>query len=826
MANRLRTSIFLALFCVVASLGLAAETPSASEVRFFESKVRPLLIEHCQGCHGPEKQKGGLRLDNLASMLVGGDSGEAIVPGEADESLLIEAVRYESYEMPPSGKLPDADIDVLVEWIAMGAPWPNADPNDLPPPPKEKGFTEEDRSFWTFQPVQNWAVPEVDDPRWSTNPIDQFIYDRLQREGLEPAPEASRVELIRRASFDLLGLPPTPEEIDAFENDPAPTAEAFERLVDQLLSRPQYGERWGRHWLDLVRYAESDGFRQDATRPHIWRYRDYVIRAFNNDKPYPQFVLEQLAGDEVAPDDPDALAATGYLRHYLYEHNQRDARTQWDDILNNITDTTGDVFLGLGMGCARCHDHKFDAILQDDYFRLQAFFAPLLPRDDTVAATPEERRRYQQALSKWEEATAEISAEIEEALRPGMEREAASKIGMFPPDIQAIMAKPVEQRSQLEHQLAYLVDRQVQDSYDAYRDRVRKSKDEKWKRVQELYKQLAEFDHLKPKSLPPVMSVCDVTTVTPETLLVEVTGETSIAPGFLSVIAPGPAEINRDQAAENSTGRRSTLAEWIGSPDNQLTTRVITNRIWQHHFSQGLVPSSSDFGHLGEPPSHPELLDWLAVRFVEDGWSFKAMHRLIMNSATYRLSATHPNADTCEKIDPENTLHWRRDIRRLEAEQIRDAALAVSGELKLDAGGPSVSASTPRRSVYTRMKRNSADPVLAAFDLPDGIKSTPQRNITTTPTQALLMINGDWLFARAKALAKRVSDQGNDEAAVTLAYRSALGQTPEAEEVADLVAFLDEQAPKTGKQDDDARFTALVDLCHGLLNSSGFLYVD
>lgn len=826
MANTLRISILLALLGSVVPQAAATEAPSAVQVRFFESKVRPLLVEHCNQCHGRNKQKGELRLDSLGAMLAGGESGPAIVPGEVDESLLIEAVRYESYEMPPSGQLDEKSIDVLAEWIAMGAPWPNADPNQLPELSRDNGFSEEDRSFWAFQPVRNWAVPVVDNPRWSTNPIDQFIYVRLQEEGLKPAPEADRVTLIRRAYFDLIGLPPTPDEIDSFIADPAPIEEAFARLVDQLLSRPQYGERWARHWLDLVRYAESDGFRADAVRPHVWRYRDYVIDAFNADKSYPQFVLEQLAGDEVAPDDPAALAATGYLRHYLYEHNQRDARTQWDDILNNITDTTGDVFLGLGMGCARCHDHKFDAILQDDYFRLQAFFAPLLPRDDRVAATAQQREAYQAAASEWETATAEIREIIDAALRTGLDKEAASKIGMFPPDIQAIMAKPAEQRSQLEHQLAYLVDRQVQDSHKQYLGRVRSSKDEKWKPVQTLYKELAKFDHLKPEPLPAVMSVSDVSTVTPKALLLASAGDSEIPPGFLSVIDPGPAEIVGDLAAAHSTGRRTTLALWIASPDNQLTTRVITNRIWQHHFVTGLVPSASDFGHLGQPPSHPELLDWLAVRFVENGWSFKAMHRLIMNSATYRQAATHPNPLVCETADPTNMLLWRRDIRRLSAEQIRDAALAVSGELKFDAGGPSVSASTPRRSVYTRVKRNGSDPVLAAFDLPDGIKSTPERNVTTTPTQALLLINGDWLLKRAHAMAQRVKRAGDDEAVVTLAYRTALGRTPEPEEVAELVAFLDEQAIATGKQGDEARVSALVDLCHGLLNSSGFLYVD
>ncbi|MCA9019527.1 MAG: DUF1549 domain-containing protein, partial [Planctomycetaceae bacterium] len=358
----LQVSLFLLMS---ANLVVAADKtkPADSKVdqqqmHFFEKEVRPLLIKHCLECHGDAKQKGELRLDSLKAMLTGGESGPSIVPGKSHESLLVEAINYESYEMPPDKKLSDKEIAALTRWVDSGAFWPENADYVIKKGKLETFFTEEDRNFWVFQPVQQTDVPEVKAQDWSKNPVDAFIFNRLKKEGLKPAGEASRTTLIRRAYYDLIGLPPTVEQINAFVNDPSP--DAWPRLIEELLASPHYGEKWARHWLDVVRYAESDGFNQDAFRPEIWRYRDYVVRSFNSDKPYSQFVKEQLAGDEIAPEDPEALAATGFLRHYLYEYNQRDARTQWNDILDNITDATGDVFMGMSMGCARCHDHKFD----------------------------------------------------------------------------------------------------------------------------------------------------------------------------------------------------------------------------------------------------------------------------------------------------------------------------------------------------------------------------------------------------------------------------------------------------------------------------------
>ncbi|WP_298858798.1 DUF1549 domain-containing protein [uncultured Gimesia sp.] len=761
-----------------------ANSPAnVKQLHFFEKEVRPLLIKHCLECHGEKKQKGELRLDSLKAILQGGESGPAIVPGKSNESLLVDAINFESFEMPPENKLKDKEIAVLTRWVNTGAYWPENKNYVIKQRNNENFFTEEDRNFWSFQPVKPTKVPQVDQIDWSKNPVDAFIYDRLKKAGLTPADEASRTTLIRRAYYDLIGLPPTVEQINAFVNDTSPNA--WSRLIDELLENPHYGEKWARHWLDVVRYAESDGFNQDAFRPEIWRYRDYVIRSFNDDKPYSQFVREQLAGDEIAPEDPDALAATGFLRHNLYEYNQRDSRTQWNDILDNLTDATGDVFMGVSMGCARCHDHKFDPIPHQDYYRLQAFFAPLMPRDDVPFATPKELAGYNQKLEIWEKKTADIRAKIDELTRDTLEKAAQSQIKMFPADLQEIMAKPDEKRTALDHQLADLVQRQVVIKQNTSLATLKKSEKPNGKKYNALLKELAAFDNLKPKPLPTGMSVTDSRGALPITTIPDDPDRKPIVPGFLSLLKPGEAEIVPISTAPHSSGRRTALANWMVNPQNRLTTRVIANRVWQYHFATGLVSTANEFGHMGETPSHPELLDWLTAYFVDNGWSIKKLHRLIMNSSTYRLAAFHPAAKQAELKDPQNRLHWRANIRRLNAEDIRDSALFLSGELDQKLGGPSVSANLPRRSVYTIMKRNVQDPVLGAFDLPGGIKSVAQRDVTTTANQALLMINGDWFLKRANAMARSMKAKSfsDDREMVSYLHKMTFGKDPEPVEV-------------------------------------------
>jgi hypothetical protein len=654
-------------------------------------------------------------------------------------------------------------------------------------PAKHRTITAADRAFWSFQPIQHPAEPAVRDNGWCRNAIDHFILAKLEAEGLTPAPEADRQTLIRRATFDLTGLPPSPQEVNSFIRDSS--SDAYEKLIDRLLASPRYGERWGRHWLDLVRYAESDGFRQDAYRPTAWLYRDYVIRSLNQDKPYDRFVREQLAGDELWPGDPDALVATGYLRHSQYEYNNRDVPVQWAQMLTDVTDVTGDVFLGLSMGCCRCHDHKFDPILQSDYFRLQAFFAPMLPRNDLPIATNREKEEYAIALETWEKKTGEIRAKMEAIEKVSAEGAAKAAFKKFPDEMQAILLKPAGERSPLETQLATLAYRQIADPSDGTPPKISaKEKDS----YGALRAELSAYDSLKPKPLQHGQVTTDVGPIAPLTF-VPGHPDQPLQPGAPVVLEDPAGRKMSITPTATSTGRRTALAAWITQPGNPLASRVMVNRIWQFHFGRGLVTTSSDFGHLGAPPSHPELLDWLATKFVDGGWSLKQVHRLIMTSATYRQAALSPAPEVAKIKDPEDRWLWRMSTQRLDAEQIRDSMLAASGELQLDAGGASAETTSPRRAIYTKAVRNTHDPVLEAFDVAEAFTSVCLRNVTTTPTQSLLMINGDWPLKRAAAMAARVRREAtsSDPAAlVDAAYRLAYARPPQPDEQKGAIAFL------------------------------------
>jgi cytochrome c553 len=814
------TLVPLALACSALTVAQADDA-----ARFFETEVRPLLATRCQKCHGAEAQKGDLRLNSRAAVLAGGESGAAIVPGKPGESLLMEAVRHESLEMPPDGKLSDAEIDALARWIEMGAPWPGSD--DVAAPTALKGprqVTDEDRSWWAFQPVKSPAIPEVSSAFVVRNEVDRFIAARLAAEGLHASPEADKRTLIRRATFDLHGLPPTPAEVAAFLADESP--QAYEKLIDRLLDSPRYGERWARHWLDLVRYAESDGYKQDDYRPTAWRYRDYVIAAFNADKPYDRFIKEQLAGDEIAPDDPQALVATGYLQLGIYEYNQRDVSGQRDAILNEITDVTADVFLGQGLQCARCHDHKFDPLLQKDYYRLRAFFEAYSPCLDAPVASPEERAAHVEQLAAWETKTVEIRQQLEAIEQPIREATIRGESKKFPEGIPEVITKKPEERSPQEQQLSDLAFRQI-NAVVARIDFSKKLKGDELAKWQDLKKRLAEFDAIKPQPLPTGLCGSDIRSSAPPTIIPGKRNAEVIEPGPLSVLDPRPMVLPTPALDAKTTGRRRALAEWIAQPSNPLTSRVMVNRIWQYHFGRGLVNTSSDLGHLGELPSHPELLDYLAHRFVESGWSIKAMHRLMMTSAAYRQSSALTHVPEGAAKDPANRLLWRQNLRRLDAEQIRDALLAVSGELDLTPGGPSAEVKEPRRTIFTKLYRNKRDPLLDVFDVPDGIASMPQRNVTTTPLQSLLLINSPWMLDRAKALAVSLHKQTSDDAATAaLLYERLFARLPSDEEKAVVVAFLKEPTQRYGGAPAAARERALTDLCHALLNSNAFLFVD
>ena len=747
---------------------------------FFEKEVRPVLVNRCHECHSDTKQKGGLRVDHIGYLKSGGDTGPALVPGKPDESALIEAVRYanEDFQMPPKKKLPDAEIAILEKWIKMGTPWPDDASKKVVV--IEGGFTEEQRNYWFFQPVAKVSPPQAGG-QWARNDLDRFIAEKRDEMKLTPAPEADRHELARRVYFDLHGLPPTKDQMDAFVNDQDPRA--YEKLIDALLASPRYGERWAQHWLDLVRYAESDGYNQDAYRPHAWPYRDYVIESFNDEKPYDQFVREQLAGDEIAPDDPAVLVATAFMRHPVYEYNLRDVRGQWDLILTDMTDTAGELFLGLSMGCARCHNHKFDPILQKDYYRLRSFFTPVHWRDDLKLATPAEKRAFGEQEAKWEAATAEIRAKMDALTKPDIDARVKTWRVSFTEDLQAMTLKPAEERDALEKQLAGLCERQLDFARGSF-DPIKDIKSEKARaEYKALKEELNKFQHLKPKPLPDAFVATDAGPEAPANRLKTRKGDLEIEPGFLAILDPNPPKITPTQT---STGRRRALADWITRADNPLSTRVIVNRVWQYHFGRGIVASASEFGTLGELPSHPELLDFLTARFVAGGWHFKALHREIMLSATYRQTARREPDETAAKVDPANRYLWRFNPRRLDAEQVRDAMLAVSGELDLTAGGPASDGNGTRRSVYTRKKRNSPNDLLLALDMPAGFASTAERQSTTTPTQALQLLNGDWVRARARKLASQV--KGIDDV-----WLAVLGRLPTDYERATANAFLKTQ---------------------------------
>ncbi len=795
-------------------LAMAGNIDPAS-LKFFETKIRPLFSDQCFKCHGEKKQKANLRLDSIQHILQGGDGGAAVMPGDANGSLLMKAVSYTDadLQMPPDNKLDPEQIKDLERWISLGAPWPQ---NDAPQASAQKTgeFTDADRAWWAFQPVKKTEPPALQNskpsgarqiaegnPRGEAggpsqfkvhNSIDAFIVARLQQENLPQSPAADRLEFARRVYFDLHGLPPTPEELKAYIDDERTDADA--RLIDKLLESPLYGERWGQHWLDLVRYGESDGYRQDAYRPDAWRFRDYVVKSFNTDKPYDRFVREQLAGDELDPGNPDALIGTAYLRQSFYEYNSRDAEGQRTTILNDITDTTGELFLGLSFACARCHDHKFDPVLQKDYYRLQAFFAPLIWRDDLPLGTADEIGAYEKQKKAWEDATAAPRKRLETALRPLMELEMRNGVKKFPDPIQALTLKPDTEKTAYEKQIAYFVLRQGYENQLLVKpSRLRSSERAVYDEAQ---RQMRSHANLKPHPLPLAFVATDVGRDSPPTVLkTRKDGEQPIEPGFLSILSPGNAQIEPPKNL-NSTGRRAALANWITQPDNQLATRVIVNRVWQHHFGRGLVPTGSDFGRLGEKPSHPELLDWLASEFVAHGWSFKWLHRTIMNTATYRQTARVAPDHIALKKDPRNRLLWRMNPVRLDAEQAHDALLAISGELDTTTGGPGVESSQTRRSIYTRKIRNSQDELLRSFDAPPGFQSVSERDATNTALQSLLMINGDWPLHRARSMAARlIKEIGNSpEIIVSRAYELAYSRPPTAAEITAATRFLRTQS--------------------------------
>jgi len=847
----------------------AAPAQTAKKVSFSHD-VAPILSQKCMQCHGLAQPMANLDLRSRQGALKGGQHGPALVPGDAAASHIYRHITgQEQPQMPLGGRLSDEEIAVLRDWINSGAEWDANITLSAPSPvagapaaAPEKKFTEAQRRYWAFQKVVKPPVPAVKNRDWVRTPIDAFILAKLEEKNLRPNPPADKITLIRRAYFDLIGLPPSPEDVQAFLADNSPGA--FEKVVDRLLASAQYGERWGRHWLDLARYADTQGFKADETRPNVWRYRDYVIRAFNEDKPYDRFIKEQIAGDELYPNDPMAKIATGFDRLWPDESNLANPILMRQEILNDITDTVSAVFMGLTYGCAKCHDHKFDPILQKDYYRLQAFFAASRNEDHTALLTGPQAKAYQEQYAAWDAQTRDIRAKMRQILDSVREDKTKEAIGMFPKEAQDAIFTPPEKRTPMQWQMYYRSESRL--PTDAALEKSLKG--EAKQRYAELKKQLASYDYLKPPEPPLAEIMIDQGPVAPPTFILSKgvwdAPLQEVEPGFLSILDPAPAKIAPPEGVK-STGRRSALAKWLADPSNPLTTRVMANRIWYYHFGHGIVDSPSDFGIMGERPSNPQLLDYLTATFVENGWSIKKMHRLIMLSSAYQQSSAYqPEA---AKVDPNNKLLWRFDRRRLEGEAIRDSMLYVSGELNLKMGGPGVFPPLPpgvsmpgsrylnwetekdpaeanRRSVYVFVKRNLRYPMFETFDFPDTHESCPRRYATVTPTQPLALMNDELVMSWSQALAGRVlNDSGLSPAQqVDRAFRLVFSRSPKEEERQAVLEFLDKQAGEIAKQlannekvpmpdaipqgMDPARAAAFVDFCQALLNSNEFIYIN
>lgn len=803
------------------------------KLKFFETKVKPILEKKCFECHGAEKEiKGGLILTNRDDLLKGGDTGPGVDLENYKDSVFLSAINYEDYEMPPSGKLPKEQIEILTNWVKLGAPWKGKGfrPNVVESGHKVPEVNEETKKWWSYQPVERPQVPAIKGND-SGNAIDAFILQKLKEHGLKPNPKASKQTLIRRTYYDLIGLPPSPEEVDAFVQDSSP--QAYEKLIDKLLESKHYGEKWGRHWLDIVRYAESNSYERDGPKPYVWRYRDYVIRAFNEDKPYNQFVQEQLAGDEMDQVTRDGIIATGYYRLGKWDDEPVSQLQAWFDDMDDVVATTAQSFLGMTINCSRCHDHKIDPIPQEDYYSFLAFFRNIrrygvrghntvLDASTRSIATKAEESQHQ--------------AEIEtHRKRVEENNKAMAKIE----DIAKKDFIPVE-FEEFKHE-----NRRI----DLVKKRVGKSiSEEQFKQYQSLTRRKRELRNFRPKALEAALCVKE-TGAEPIDTFVQIRGNANargkqVQPGFPTVLSPPEPEIKVPSDGQ-STGRRLALAQWITSKSNPLTARVMVNRIWQHHFGRGLVRSTSDFGFQGDQPTHPELLDWLAADFMEHGWKIKRMHKLMMLSSTYQ-TASAPHKTKLAK-DPVNNFFWRFNMRRLTAEEIRDSILAVNKSLNTEKMfGPSIYPRIPqeilhgqsrpgehwhtssgteadRRSVYISIKRSLPVPFMASFDVNDPDSPCPVRFNTVQPTQALAMINSEFLNEEAKVFAEDLAKKSEVVSTqITLALNRVLQRKPTESEVKRGVELIE----RLQKEDGFSQAESLKLFCLVTLNLNEFLFLD
>ncbi|HEY2253115.1 MAG TPA: PSD1 and planctomycete cytochrome C domain-containing protein [Planctomycetaceae bacterium] len=883
---RVLAIVALLLSCRLQTAPAADERPARDEV--FESKILPLLKARCGACHGDGENKSGIKVLTILDLLAGGATrGAAIVPGHPELSVLVKLISGQAKpRMPLKGEPLSADEISLVEsWIKQLKAPASANSDDA-------------RSWWAVQKIENVLPPEVKNAGRVRNPIDRFVLAGLERAGIAPAPAASKAVLLRRAFFDLVGMPPTLAETKRFLDDDSP--DASEQLIDRLLADQRYGERWGRHWLDVVRYADSGGSEYDREYSHLWRYRDYVIRSFNEDKLYDRFVIEQMAGDEIDAPTMQSRTALGFLR-LSPEHGSPNKDINRQLLLNDVAAAVGSVFLGVTLGCAQCHDHKYDPITQRDFYRVQAFFVGMrleqvdLPFDGAdVERFAAGRKAAEEHLAQLQQRAAALEGEYLARLKELLVSE-----GVSPEEA----AKQVT-RADLDKRLA-----QAESAGGSLATPGKPSPFTAAERLAltRLRNDLAEatldgtfekgaarrrVDRFLPKAHVVTNTTQDYFAVAPHlpVAFVRIRGDVDrlgemVRPGFLSAVTgnhdPAPSRTDKFGNLEKF---RIGLAEWIAGPENPLTSRVMVNRIWQYHFGQGLVRTANNFGRNGAAPTHPELLDWLAGQFIANKCSIKSLHRLIMQSATYRQSSaveisdlgigisdlkrTNSNVGVPRSqfvnpkseipaskmtgpksrlsVDPQNKLLWRMNRRRLEGEVIRDSILAVSGRLNLEMGGPAIYPPLPegmedrtyykhsrfweptdgpesrRRSVYIFNRRQLDFPLLAALDAPVFSSPNEQRAVSTTPLQALLLLNGRLVNEEAAHFARRVTElAGPDpEAQIRVAYELALTRPPNRDEIHVFREFL------ASDSDGKSAGQALVGLCRVLFNLNEFIYVD
>jgi len=777
---------------------LAAVAAYAQDTQL-ASRAAVVLEQRCLICHGSSLSQSGLRLDSREAALKGGARGPALVAGNAAQSRLVQAIRRTGpLQMPPGPKLPDTEIAIIEQWITSGAPWPKSAATAVPA-----------QTWWSLKKPVRPPVPAKDS--WARTPIDAFIAQKLTTEKLKPAREADRRTLARRAYLDLHGLPPTAEQIEKFANDPAP--DAYEKLIDELLASPRYGEKWGRHWLDLARYGDTGGFEQDPYLLYAWRYRDYVIDSFNNDKPYDRFVKEQIAGDELYPDDPASMTGTGFYtvgpnRDMLFKVED----TNRIETLVDMVDTTGSVFLGLTVGCARCHDHKFDPIPQRDYMAIQAIFQNaektrvFLQYDPARQFDLQENGRTAQL---WEIAD-QFQALGAGGGRGGRGAGAAGAAGAGGAPAGAAAPPP---RSPEDEQKLKALEQRV----------------------------LGMFRNIRPGPFAP--GIHDIGRESPtKAYLPARNGKPPepVPPGFLTALGGG--RVPEPPIEATTSGGRTALANWIATKDNPLFARVMVNRIWHFHFGRGLIATPSDLGHRAGLPSHPELLDWLATEFVDNGWSMKKLHKLIMTSSVYRESTEVSKEANDHDADNLYLSHFNR--RRLLPEEIRDTMLQSSGSLNLKMAGrpvvPEVAREElyglsgnnmwqvtanveehKRRSIYMLSRRTFQPAMFASFDAPDGILSCARRVESNTAPQSLTLLNGQWTMQEAGRLADKLIGIADDAGLAQKAWQMVYARPPREDEIRTVQAFLERQTAELGN-----RKAAVVELGRVLYNTNEFLYVD